>query len=130
MNLHFALRERIAAEFGGRLDGEIVLKQDALMASFDTGVVLELRYLNPNEYAIQWLWGEAELRIDTAPLHRELATFPNHLHDAEGQVRADRLTVPGKDPWENVQCVLRVVLEDPLLGAAEESQRNPVGPEL
>ena len=55
--------------------------------------------------------------IDTAPLHRTLATFPNHLHDASDVLREDRLTHPSAEPWANVRAVIDAVLVDPLLQA-------------
>lgn len=115
MSLHLELKARIEAHYADQLDGEMQLKQDALLALFDTGLAVELRYLNPNEYSIQWAWGDAELRIDTAPLHKELSTFPNHLHDADANLHPDTLTVPGRDPWDNVRQLIDKLLQDPLL---------------
>lgn len=117
MSLHLELKTRIEAQYANQLDGEIQLKQDALLALFDSGLALELRYLNPNEYSIQWSWGDAELRIDTAPLHKELSTFPNHFHDAEAILHPDTLTVPGKMPWDNVRQLIDRLLQDPMLEA-------------
>lgn len=114
MSLHMDLQAHIEAHYADRLDGATQLKQDALLALFDTGLAVELRYLNPNDYSIQWAWGDAELRIDTAPLHRELSTFPNHLHDADARLRPDLLTVPGREPWDNVRSVIDRLLEAPI----------------
>jgi hypothetical protein len=115
MSLHLELKSRIEGQYANQLDGEIQLKQDALLALFDTGLALELRYPNPNEYSIQWSWGDAELRIDTAPLHKELSTFPNHFHDATAKLNADTLTVPGREAWDNVRQLIDRLLQDPLL---------------
>lgn len=115
LQIHLALAERIAARFGGDLAADPRLSQDALTVQFTSGLALELRFASAEEYAINWVWGDAELRIDTAPLHSGLATFPNHLHDHEGACRADPLTRPGRDPWENVERVLEAVCADPLL---------------
>jgi len=41
------------------------------------------------EYSIQWRLGEVERRIDTAPLHAELSTFPNYLHGPDGSGSED-----------------------------------------
>lgn len=115
MSLHWELKAHIEAHYTEQLDGAMQLKQDALQALFDTGLAIEFRYLNANEYSIQWAWGDAELRIDTAPLHKELSTFPNHLHDADANLRPDMLTVPGKEPWDNVRKLIDRLLQDPLL---------------
>jgi hypothetical protein len=115
MNLHLELQAQIEKHYAGQLDGATQLKQDALIALFDSGLAVELRYFNAHEYSIQWAWGDAELRIDTAPLHKELPTFPNHLHNADDQLRPDPLTVPGKEPWDNVRQLVDRLLQDPML---------------
>lgn len=113
--LHLALKEALDQHFADALAEPVELRQDALLLSLRNGVALELRFASPAEYAIAWRWGDAELRIDTAPVHRALSTFPNHLHDANGELRADHLTKPGADPLNNIRAVLAAVLADPLL---------------
>jgi hypothetical protein len=115
---HAALKEAIDREFAAALVEPAELCLDALLLRLANDVALELRIAGPAEYAMAWRWGDAELRIDTAPLHRELATFPNHLHDADGALCADPLTRPGRDPWDNVRTVIAALLEDPLLESA------------
>jgi len=115
MSLHHLLKEQIVAHYSDQLAIEPQLKQDALQLKFDSGLAMELRYLNRNEYSLQWLWGDAELRIDTAPLHRNLATFPNHLHDADENLRPDTVTQSGREPWDNVRLLIERLLQDPLL---------------
>lgn len=113
--LHLALKETIEQHFAADLAAPLTLLQDALQLQLRNGVVVELRFASTEEYSLAWLWGDAELRIDTAPLHHDLATFPNHLHDADGQLRADPLTQPGRAPWDNVRPLLAALLADPLL---------------
>lgn len=115
MSMHLELKQLIDEHYASQLAGEVQLKQDALIVLFDTGLAVELRYVDTDEYSIQWVWGDAELRIDTAPLHKELATFPNHLHDAEGLLRADPVTVTGREPWRNLQALFDKLANDPLL---------------
>lgn len=115
MMLHLQLKEQIGQHFAAHLSKEVVLLQDALQLSLDNGVAVEIRYLDPAAYSIHWLGGEAVGRIDTAPLHPELETFPNHLHDSTGRVQSDRLTVHGAEPWNNVRSVLQALLENPRL---------------
>lgn len=115
MSLHWELKARIDAHYGEVLAAPGELKQDALIVGFINGLELELRYAAKDEYAFHWQWGEAELRIDTAPLHRGLGTFPNHLHDADGDVRDDPLAQPESEPWHNVRAVIDALLCNPLL---------------
>ncbi len=116
--IHLELQEGIDREFAGALAGRPELCQDALLVRLDNDAVAELRFFSADEYSIGWRWGDAELRIDTAPVHPGLATFPNHLHDAEGAIRPDPLTRPGAEPWDNVRAVLGALLKDPLLTGA------------
>jgi hypothetical protein len=115
LHIHLDLAQRVAARFSASLAADPRLSQDALTLRFADGLAVELRFASAQEYSIHWAWGDAELRIDTAPLHPGLASFPNHLHDHEGACRADPLTVPGREPWENLERVLEAVLADPLL---------------
>lgn len=113
--LNVAIKEAVELHFADRLAAPPEIHQDALLLNLDNGVAMELRFASPEEYAIVWHWGDASMRIDTAPLHRDLPSFPNHFHDAANNIRADALTHPGKAPWDNVCTVLDAVLSDPLL---------------
>ncbi len=115
MSLHLELKQQIEDCYGAQLPAGVELRQDALLLQFDSGLALELRFASADEYAFNWIWGDAELRIDTAPLHPELKTCPHHLHDAEDNLREDPLTQPGAVPWSNVRKVIDAVLADPLL---------------
>lgn len=121
MSLHLELKEQIEARYGAQLPAGVELKQDALLLQFENGLVIELRFASAQEYVLGWLWGDAELRIDTAPLHPELKTQPNHLHDEEGRVRNDPITQPEAAPWDNVRHLIDALLEDPLLLADHSS---------
>lgn len=118
MTLHLTLAEALARDAGDRLAAPVQLNQDALILLLRNGVTLEVRCAAPDEYAFGWRWGDAQLRIDTAPLHPELATFPNHLHDADGTLRADPITHPDRAPRDNLLRLLDALESDPLLGEA------------
>lgn len=113
--LHPSLKEAIDREFAAAMVQPAELCRDALLVRLRNEVAIELRIASATDYSIGWRWGEAELRIDTAPLHPQLATFPNHLHDGDGQLQPDPLTQPGGDPWDNVRAVIAALLDDPLL---------------
>lgn len=115
MLLHLELKAMIEERYGDRLTGAPAVSLDALTVNFVSGLVVELQYLNSNEYSVQWLWRDILLRIDTAPVHPGLATFPNHFHGADGMVKADMLTVPGREPWDNVCRLMDAVVQDPML---------------
>ena len=113
--LHLALREDLAARYRDRLAGEVEMRQDAMLLHLDNGVSLEVRYASPEEYGLHWVWGEAEMRLDTAPVHDTQTTAPLHLHDSAGQALDGLLTTPGAPPLQNLQALIDALLEDPLL---------------
>lgn len=113
---HIELKESIEAAFGAIPEVSATLCRDAIEVSLPNGVGLLIRVAECDEYAFEWRWGEAEMRIDTAPLHRGLATYPNHLHTPDGTVVADPITVVGAEPWRNVRTLIERLLTQPLLG--------------
>lgn len=114
ISVHLMLKERIEAHFANRLAEPPRMAQDALLLSFDTGLMMEVRYFSDSEYAIRWTWGDAELCIDTAPLHADLASFPNHVHRDDGTVTEDPLTRTGVESWSNFSGLLEALLVDPM----------------
>lgn len=119
MSLHLELGAAIEAAFGNELDSPVEQKQDALIIHLKNGVTLDVRYAAPDAYSLRWVYGDAESAIDTAPLHRDLATFPNHFHDAAGRVNSDPITRPDVPPQENLQKLVRALLDDPLLRVSD-----------
>ena len=119
MSLHLALGSMIEADFGNDLDSPVEQKQDALIVRLKNGVTLYVRYAAPDAYSLRWVYGDAESGIDTAPLHPKLATFPNHFHDADGRIAADPVTRPDALPEDNLQKLIRALLDDPVLGVRD-----------
>ncbi len=115
MTLHTELIDQIISHYGEHLADTPQQSYDAVTLTFSNDLAMEIRFASADEYSLKWSVAEKEFRIDTAPLHPELATFPNHLHLDDGGMRADPLTTPGNPPWENVKAVLDVILENPIL---------------
>ncbi len=115
MTLQAELIDEIISHYGERLTDTPQQSYDAVTLSFANELAMEIRFASADEYSLKWSVAEKEFRIDTAPLHPELATFPNHLHLGNGEVRADPFTTPGNPPWENVRAVLDPLLENPII---------------
>jgi hypothetical protein len=115
LSIHLMLKERLEADYAQRLTEPVRMAQDALLLSFDTGLMMEVRYAGTAEYALSWSWGDAEFRIDTAPAHPQCGTSHHHLHRDDGTVAADPLTTPGADCWSNFSHLLDALLANPLL---------------
>lgn len=117
MSLHVELADRLDRTFGaGVLPTPVERKQDALVVRLANGVALTIRYAANDAYSLRWNCGDVELGIDTAPIHRGLATFPNHLHDASGRALADPITRPDDEPAENIERLIQALIADPTLG--------------
>jgi hypothetical protein len=90
-----------------------------LTIALRNGALLTVRYAAPDAYSLRWRAGPApdapELGIDTALLHPHLATCPNHLHDAGGEVVADPVTRIDASPEANVSALVAALARDPLL---------------
>ncbi len=114
MNIHLDLEEKIKHFYEDRIE-KIELRQNALIVNFDNGLRVDLRYLNLHEYFISWCWNDKHWQVDTAPLHKDLKTFPNHMHDDRGAITEDTLTHPGAPAWDNIHCLLDAVLKSPSL---------------
>lgn len=121
MSLHLELGSVIEAAFGDDLDSPVEQKQDAMIVHLKNGVTLNVRYAAPDAYSLRWVHGDAESGIDTAPLHRGLATFPNHFHDAGGHVVSDPITRPDASPEDNLQRLIRALLDNPMLGVRDSA---------
>ena len=119
MSLHLELGSAIDAAFEDDLDSPVEQKQDAMIVRLKNGVMLDVRYAAADAYSLRWAYGDAESGIDTAPLHRELATFPNHFHEAGGRVMADPITRPDASPADNLQNLIRALIDNPMLGVRD-----------
>lgn len=117
--MHLIFKDMLEEHYAERMVEPVRLAQDAMMLSFDTGLMMELRYFSSEEYSINWSWGEAELRMDTAPMHAAYTIFPVHVHDDNGMLRAGPMADHSLDGWRNFSSLLDVLLLDPLLERIE-----------
>lgn len=102
LSAHLNFKNQLEALYAARLAEPVRMAQDALLLSFDTGLLLEVRYFSRREHSIIWCWGDAERRLDTAP--GTPATVP------DAGIRA----AAGGDPWRHFASVLDSLLADPL----------------
>jgi len=111
ISVHLMLKERLERDYIDRMSEPPRLAQDALTLAFDTGLLMELRYISADAYSIEWSNGEHDLRIDTAPGCAEA----RHLHGPAGSRLPPGLMRAGVDCWKNFSELLDVLLRDPLL---------------
>jgi hypothetical protein len=121
MSQHLELGAVIDAVFADDLDSPVEQTQDAMIVRLKNGVTLDVRYAAPDAYSLRWVYGDAESGIDTAPLHQDLASFPNHMHDAGNHVITDPITRPDASPEDNLRRLIRALLDNPMLGVKDSA---------
>ena len=119
ISVHLGLKEKLNAHYKYRLLEPARMAQDALTVSFDTGLAVEARYFSEREYSVMWTCRDRRLRIDTAPTQSDGAASPPHLHRGENTPVSFPAILPDTDCWLHLSALLNLLLQDPLLEAAE-----------
>ena len=102
-----ALAGGINSKFGNVLKSPAEVKSDGLLLRFNDGSRLELHYPDKKEYSFNFLKNDKLLIIDTAPIHDELETFPNHIHNFDGKLIKDEITSINDEPVKNIENFLK-----------------------
>ncbi|MDH3974672.1 MAG: DUF6516 family protein [Deltaproteobacteria bacterium] len=107
-SIHEDLVELLNNELASLLDGEPQFLYDGIQVKLKSGPDLQIIYPSAEEYVFSWEQDSITLRIDTAPLHKKLSTFPNHFHSGD-EVKDDNITSIQNSPGENLEKVLRFI---------------------
>ena len=87
-----------------------IIYSDKVRLVFVEGSYMDIRYPVDSKYSFHWQREDEIIRIDTAPHHRNLSTFPRHMHiGKEDYVVEDSVTKIDNTIEENVKCVLEFV---------------------
>ncbi|WP_052400192.1 toxin-antitoxin system TumE family protein [Geoglobus acetivorans] len=63
---------------------------------------VDIRYPVEDKFSFHWQRSEKIYRIDTAPHHRNIKTYPRHIHlGSENNIVEDNVTEGGKSPEDN-----------------------------
>jgi len=77
---------------------------------------IEVRYPVLDKFSFHWQRGERIYRIDTAPHHKGITTFPRHIHfGSEDNVLADDVLEANVSPeanFRNFMAWVKAVLSD------------------
>lgn len=106
--IHEKMVELLNGELASFIDGEPNYLYDGVQAKLKSGQNLQIIYPNNEEYIFSWEQGGVARRIDTAPLHKELPTYPNHFHNGD-EVSGDAVTSIKNSPEENLKKVLEFI---------------------
>ena len=81
--------------------------EDRIRLKLIDGSLMIIRYPLENKYSFCWQREFEMYRINTAPHHKYISTFPRHIHDgSEDNVIEDRITSFENTPEENMRNVL------------------------
>ncbi len=87
-----------------------IIFSDKVRLVFIDGSFMDIRYPVDSKYSFHWQRDNEMIRIDTAPHHRRLSTYPRHMHiGKEDDVVEDTVTEIDNTMEENVACVLGFV---------------------
>ncbi len=87
-----------------------IIFSDKVRLVFTDGSFMEIRYPVDSKYSFHWQREDEIIRIDTAPHHRQLSTYPRHMHiGKDNDVVEDTVTEIDNTIEENVACVLGFV---------------------
>lgn len=107
-SIHEKLVELLGDELSSFIEGEPQFLYDGVKAKLKAGPDLQIIYPTEEEYLFSWEQDGLELKIDTAPLHKELPTFPNHFHRGN-EIEADTITSVKNSPEENLKKVIQFI---------------------
>ena len=108
-SIHERLVEILNGELSSYLEGAPEFLYDGIKATTKTGIKLQIIYPGTDEYMFAWDKDALPYRIDTAPVHMELDTAPNHFHVGD-EVKNDELTSPKNSPEDNLKSVIKFIV--------------------
>ena len=84
-----------------------IIYSDKVRLVFIDGSYMDIRYPLDTKYSFHWQRKNEIFRVDTAPHHRELSTYPRHMHMGKEEcVIGDTVTRINNTIEENVRCML------------------------
>ena len=87
-----------------------IIFSDKVRLIFIDDSYMDIRYPVDSKYSFHWQRKDEMIRIDTAPHHRQLLTYPRHIHmGKENNIVEDTITNIDNNIEENVKCVLGFV---------------------
>ena len=109
------LRERLrklaavaSTEFDDILKNDPLILRDRIRLIFIDESFMDIHYPVNHDYSFHWRRAREVHRINTAPDHPEIKTFPRHIHAGrEEDVKPDTITSLDNSPEENLRQVLK-----------------------
>ena len=110
------ISQRLSDELGSHISKITTNFRGRIRISFGEGKFLDIRYPRDDSYSFHFQSMDNEYRIDCAPHHNSLGTFPNHFHKND-DILDDRWTDPQNSLSENLEGLANWIKDEilPLL---------------
>ncbi|MCZ7402900.1 MAG: DUF6516 family protein [Candidatus Methanoperedens sp.] len=87
-----------------------IICSDKVRLVFIDDSYMDIRYPVDSKYSFHWQRKDEMIRIDTAPHHKQLSSYPRHIHmGTENKIVEDTITNIDNNIEDNVKCVLGFV---------------------
>ena len=97
----------LESHFDDRINNVSYNIRGRLRVLFTNGAVLDVRYPTDTSYSFYLNYSSKTFRIDTAPHHEEIGTFPNHCHyEIDDNIIVDEWTSPDNSIEDNVMGLI------------------------
>lgn len=105
------LKEIVINEFPDILLKEPEIKGMKLRIFLNDGSIIDIYYPVIGKYSFHWQKKEGFVRLNTAPNHKEIPTFPRHLHKGN-EIIEDIITDLNALPEDNLRRFLKFVVKE------------------
>jgi hypothetical protein len=102
------LSDLIKREFSDLIRSDPIIMETRIRIHLKDDSFIDIRYPINTDYSFHWQREKETIRINTAPDHPEIETFPRHLHKGK-EVKADNITEIGLLPEENLRRFMNFV---------------------
>ena len=101
---------KIAQEEFSDIVKDVEIHDDRIRLTLLDASILDVRYPKEDKYSFHWQKISKIYRIDTAPHHMDIKTFPRHIHSgSEENIIADNITDFDNLPEDNFRNVMKWV---------------------
>ena len=98
-------------EFNWILKTKPIITETKLRLILKDDSFIEIRYPLETEYSFHWQSNHKILRVNTAPDHKEIKTFPRHIHE-NFDIKEDTITDFKFSPEENFRRFMERIVKE------------------
>ncbi len=111
VSIHKRLVKLLEERFMVQLVFPPELLYDGIRVKLFGNISLHIIYPTEDKYSLSWDIRGSSFRIDTAPLHHGLGTYPNHIHFSNEDIKDDPFTSINQTPEQNLEVIMRELIK-------------------